>query len=255
MGKITVRHYLNTNLKPYIVDGEKLYSLYFLLRYQNKNTKIKSLIDVELSEKEYSQVIKDKNNSLNTKIKNEVELVEKIINITDKMNHPFEIKLFRDVWEISVYPIIEKFEKYINWQSRKIEQYNSISDYDTHNIESYLNVLNSLKLFVYKSRHTITNELFLIQFFDDTIIKEYKSGLRKNEQHQKIYTPERNEKNNIIETVYKEEEIENLEIIKKCIFGEYRYPFFFQSPKIEKIGVFDIDVIYFQEILGFVSDS
>ena len=42
MNKITVKHYLNTNLKPYVINGDKYYSIYALVTSHRQNTKVKS---------------------------------------------------------------------------------------------------------------------------------------------------------------------------------------------------------------------
>lgn len=42
MAKITVKHFLNTNLKPYFINGEKYFSIYALVTANRQNTKVKS---------------------------------------------------------------------------------------------------------------------------------------------------------------------------------------------------------------------
>ena len=60
MGKITVKHYLNTNLKPYIIDGEKYYKIYVLIRADTQNTKIKSDVSSnEYTETEFEKLINE----------------------------------------------------------------------------------------------------------------------------------------------------------------------------------------------------
>jgi len=48
MSKITVKHYLNTNIKPYYISGEPYYGVYILVIVNRQNTKVKSLIFNEL---------------------------------------------------------------------------------------------------------------------------------------------------------------------------------------------------------------
>lgn len=253
MGKITVRHYLNTNLKPYKVDGDKLYKLYFLVRYQNKNTKIKSLIDVELTEKEYSEKIKDENDILSIRIKNEKRLVENTIEIAVKIGQPFEIKIFRIVWDIASYPIIENFEKWINlYKSRMLPGYVSGDSFLYDNIETFENTLNSLKLFIVNSNHSITNELFLMQFFDKEIINDYKKGLSKEELKQIIYIPERSEEGNIVQTVYREKETNNIQIMEDFVLGKSYYPF--PHPKDEGYKDYGDKENYFSRIIDLLSN-
>ena len=62
MGKITVKHYLNTNLKPYVINGEKYYSIYVLVTANRQNTKIKSVKFNELyTENDFEEIIAESN--------------------------------------------------------------------------------------------------------------------------------------------------------------------------------------------------
>lgn len=87
MGKITVRHYLNMNLKPYVIDGENYYKVYVLIRANTQNTKIKSDISSsEYTESEFKSLVSNKKSELSEAIKIETELIEFIVNkiISDK---------------------------------------------------------------------------------------------------------------------------------------------------------------------------
>jgi hypothetical protein len=66
-GKVSVRYYLNTNLKPKISDtGENLYPLYFNIVVKRQNTTGKSLIETNLmTEKEFKLI--EKHINFNTK--------------------------------------------------------------------------------------------------------------------------------------------------------------------------------------------
>jgi hypothetical protein len=56
--KITVKHYLNTNSKPYVINKESYYSIYILLTAKRQNTKFKSIAFNELySEKDFEDII------------------------------------------------------------------------------------------------------------------------------------------------------------------------------------------------------
>ncbi len=70
MSKITVKHFLNTNIKPYYISGEPYYGVYVLIIVSRQNTKVKSLIFNEL----YREI--DFNELL---ISNEIELEKSII--------------------------------------------------------------------------------------------------------------------------------------------------------------------------------
>jgi len=69
MGKITVKHYLNTNLKPYIINGEKYYSIYILVTANRQNTRIKSVKFSELyTENDFAEIIEEIHPYLNDEI-------------------------------------------------------------------------------------------------------------------------------------------------------------------------------------------
>lgn len=58
MGKITVKHYLNTNLKPYMVRGEQYYTIYILITVNRKTTKVPSQEFAELqTEAEFNELL------------------------------------------------------------------------------------------------------------------------------------------------------------------------------------------------------
>ena len=57
MGKITIKHFLNTNLKPYIINKQNYYSVYLLITAQRKTTKVKSLVfDEYYSESDFESI-------------------------------------------------------------------------------------------------------------------------------------------------------------------------------------------------------
>ncbi|WP_159517718.1 hypothetical protein [Sunxiuqinia indica] len=170
MGKITVKHYLNKNLKPYIIDNEKYYRIYYLFRYQNRNTKIKSLLNEELTEKEYLKVISDANSSIKKRIDNEIRFVENIVKSIERASLQFDIKTFNDFLSLASYPIIEKFQKFIKWKYES-KYLGDPSIYEQSNLDEFEKVLIELKKFVDVSEHSITNELFFGQL-GDTVVKE-----------------------------------------------------------------------------------
>ena len=75
MKKVTVKHYLNTNLKPYIVRGEKYYTVYMLVTVNRKTTRIPSKEFEELhTEEEFENEILP-----SEELQAEVKTVENII--------------------------------------------------------------------------------------------------------------------------------------------------------------------------------
>ena len=49
MGKITVKHFLNTNLKPYVINKQNYYSIYVFVTANRKTTKLKSIMLIVFS--------------------------------------------------------------------------------------------------------------------------------------------------------------------------------------------------------------
>lgn len=178
MNKITVKHYLNTNLKPYIIDNEKYYKVYFLLRYQNKNTKIKSLTNSELTENQYTDIINDATDILNKRFKNECNFVESIIQKIEKSKIAFDINVFNDFWNLGTYPIIENFQNYIKWI---IERDYFIRDNDFYrklNYETFDEILQLLKKFVSNNEICITDEIFYNQLNDKNFVVSLNNHLK-----------------------------------------------------------------------------
>ena len=58
MGKITVKHYLNTKIKPEIRDNENCYPVYVQITMRRKTTQYRSLTFCTLSETEFNNYIK-----------------------------------------------------------------------------------------------------------------------------------------------------------------------------------------------------
>ncbi|MBE7696884.1 hypothetical protein [Tenacibaculum finnmarkense] len=81
--KITVKHYLNTNLKPYIINDVKHYSVYLMLVAHRKNTKVKSIaFDNYYSESVFSEIINSKDTYDQDLIRNEITALTLISEIT-----------------------------------------------------------------------------------------------------------------------------------------------------------------------------
>lgn len=70
--KITIKHFLNTNLKPFVINGKNYYSIYILITAKRKTTKLKSLEFSEYYTKEdFNDIFNSDNEDDNTIIKNE----------------------------------------------------------------------------------------------------------------------------------------------------------------------------------------
>jgi hypothetical protein len=57
MGKITVKHYLNTKTQPAVINNENHYPVYIQITVNRKTTKYRSITFCKLSEKEFNNYI------------------------------------------------------------------------------------------------------------------------------------------------------------------------------------------------------
>ena len=109
MGKITVKHYLNTNLKPYVINKENYYSIYMLVTVNRKNTKIKSLAFSEYySEKDFEEIINPNNKEDFELLRSEADTITKIIELLNTINDDFDTTLFAAIY--NYFPEIYVFE-------------------------------------------------------------------------------------------------------------------------------------------------
>jgi hypothetical protein len=197
MGKITVKHYLNTNLKPYIMGGELYYKVYFLLRYQNQNTKIKSLVNLEITEIEYSEIISDESNLMNIRLKNEIAFIENIIRTIERENIIFDFKVFNDFLKVATYPIIAKFQEYLKWMFERIDRQSINNEYERMNFKVFEYILMKLKTFVISSPLCITDDIYFSQLFDAKIIEAIETSLKEKQVIKIWRTKEKSLKVNI----------------------------------------------------------
>jgi len=99
MGKITINHFINTNLKPYIINGERYYSIYLLISANRQNTKVKSKVFNEYyKESDFKEIINSKNEETSALINNEVETIINVTNMLIDEVGAFDPTLFAGVY-------------------------------------------------------------------------------------------------------------------------------------------------------------
>jgi len=99
MGKITVKHYLNTNLKPYIINGEKYFSIYLLVTVNRQTTKVKSVYYKEYySEKDFQDITEKTNIEDLEVINNEEITVKNLIEMIIQELSTFDSVLFSCIY-------------------------------------------------------------------------------------------------------------------------------------------------------------
>lgn len=91
MGKITVKHYLNTNLKPYVIRSENYYSMYVMVVVNRKNTKVKSISFEELyTENDFEEIQSDSDGLLIQ----EIAVIEKLCSLIQDVLGDFDTTFF-----------------------------------------------------------------------------------------------------------------------------------------------------------------
>lgn len=106
MGKITVKHYLNTNLKPYIIRSENYYSMYIMVVVNRKNTKVKSISFEELyTESDFEDIQSDSDSLLTQEIvviENLCLLIQDVLGDFDTTFFSAYYSLMKDIFIDSV---------------------------------------------------------------------------------------------------------------------------------------------------------
>lgn len=162
MGKITVKHFLNTKLKPELDEdvNEKYYPLYYTVIVNSKNIKRRSNITDYITEAEFKSGCKG-NQGYKRKIEYESDLISRIVKLylADIENHSEKVNLF-SFFDLKGYNSKDKFlnllNAYIDFYSHSI--YEAVWNYCTDMIES--EVYSKLTR-VFKLPHiSISKEIF-----------------------------------------------------------------------------------------------
>lgn len=99
MGKITVKHYLNTNLKPYIINGDRYFSIYALVTANRQNTKVKSKAFNEYyTESDFKEITNPENKEDFEIIEKESITIAKIANLLIEELNDFDTSLFAAIY-------------------------------------------------------------------------------------------------------------------------------------------------------------
>lgn len=102
MGKITIKHFLNTNLKPYIINKQNYYSVYLLITAQRKTTKVKSIVfDEYYSESDFESIFNSNDSSDKNMIDNEINSVNIISELIINELKEFDTNFFTAYYNFS----------------------------------------------------------------------------------------------------------------------------------------------------------
>lgn len=207
MSKITVKHYLNTNSKPYIINGRSYYSIYILLTAKRQNTKVKSIsLNEYYSETDFEDIINSKDKEDINLIDNEVSILENISNLTIKELEEFDTHFVTayfnfiptiQIWDIDVEMFsvdnkkINFYRKNQNKAELQLDQFFLLITKNASkrvSLYEYFNRTNQdcLKQFLIESKIKTNiedtlydiNKLFFYQSFDK--FKWFVNGSKKN---------------------------------------------------------------------------
>lgn len=250
MGKITIKHYLNTNLKPYVVDGDKYYKIYVLIRAENKNTKLKSCVsDDEFTESEYDEYTKDPNTKLFKYIGIESEVYTKIIERMGDDKKEFSIQTLTTYLQNYGQLLIAKLVEYLKWTKEldiaRIEQKNSASldsryiidneyfsrdsSYKSYSTISY--IIETLRRFTKTTPFAINDDLFIYHWISPEVQSDfrafwlYEKSLENNKQDTYYYLSDPDQFTSfvykILDAMISKETTENLLHIKTSLRTDY----------------------------------
>lgn len=188
MGKITAKHFLNTNLKPYVISGTKHYSIYILLVANRQNTKVKSInFDEYYSEETFNEIINSNNIEDKELISNEISTIIRITEITLEILNTFDTAFITSYFKFcSMYNLGSKSSnnsydsKEINNLFTYYEYYSTNPKNNIYNIKLKEDLKNDNQDYLKKDRLSdYLNEFrstTLFDFFNDKNqikIKEY----------------------------------------------------------------------------------
>ncbi len=93
--KISVKHFLNTNVKPSIINGEKYYPIFLLVTARRKTTKFKSLIFTELyTETMFDEIMTSKDAEDKEMINEELTTMQNIAGLVMSELNEFDTTFF-----------------------------------------------------------------------------------------------------------------------------------------------------------------
>lgn len=168
MGKITISHFLNTNLKSYLINKEEYYSIYILVTAKRKSTKIKSLCFGEYySEKDFQNIMSSDNIEDKNIIQNEANSIRLMSEIIINELNEFDTNFLSAFYNFSNTVDIWKVDNQIfNFNESKVDLYSKegnlagieldkikieltdirgISLYELFNLDNQYKILNILK--------------------------------------------------------------------------------------------------------------
>lgn len=160
MSKITAKHFLNTNLKPYIINGIKHYSIYILLVAYRQNTKVKSItFDEYYNEDFFNEIISSNDDYDKNLINNEINTIIIITEISVKELGGFDTAFITSFFKFSNTININSSIKLENEFMSKLNGY--INDFD-----KYFNYIGKYDLYKDFSEYDFNRNIITTSLFD-----------------------------------------------------------------------------------------
>ena len=160
MSKITAKHFLNTNLKPYIINGVKHYSIYILLVTYRQNTKVKSItFDEYYNEDFFNEIISSNDDYDKNLIENEINTIITITEISVKELGGFDTAFITSFF---------KFSNTININSSiKLEnEFTSRLNGGINDFDKYFNFIGKYDLYKGFSEDDLNKNIITTSLFD-----------------------------------------------------------------------------------------
>ncbi len=220
MSKITIKHFLNTNLKPYLINKENYYTIYILITAQRKSTKVRSLVFNEYyTENDFENIINSDKLEDKKLIENEINSIklisEILINELNEFDTNFLTAFYNfsntvDIWKIDNQVFqndgsrVDLFYKSGNNAGleldeikRELTDIRGVTLYEFFNKENQSKALKILKKQKVKNPETVLNDInktffyCSMQFFEWFIEGNKKNAELKNkfELFFEIYKP------------------------------------------------------------------
>lgn len=162
MSKITIKHFLNTNLKPYVINKQNYYTIYVLITAKRRTTKLKSLMfDEYYTENDFEEIFNSKNSEDIKMIENEISSIniisEIIISELQDFDTAFLTAFINFSNTIDIWKIDNECFRFDNKETVNIYHKNANSagmEIDTIKIE--LSALKTVTLYDYFNRENQT---------------------------------------------------------------------------------------------------
>ncbi len=162
---VSVKHYLNTTLKPSVVDGKLYYPVYLMINAKRKTSRIKSLVFLN----NYTvEQFKEKNECIKEKIVFEIGIIERILRLTVR-----ELKEYNTTF----------FNAYTNFCFDAVITMVDINKYCYKWDGLNFKFLNSLFL---KDLSSSKKSLRILDFFSNEIQKDVNKELKKQIENNKL---------------------------------------------------------------------